>query len=190
MESKRQAGHAQAHLDEFGGDEVAARTALQIADFSDLTPAQMIFRLGMLAPRAVAGRQRRENWFGPDHRAPAYGAPNLGSTGLKLEDMCNMSLARDVWIHRFEIAEATGRDPSINRDIDDVILGGVVAEWCERHGEAVDLVLTGPLGGHFASGTDGPGIRMDAIDFCRVLAGRPPRQPAPQCRLLETLVPF
>jgi uncharacterized protein (TIGR03083 family) len=189
-ESKRQAGQVRKHQEEFGSDGATARTSVHIEEYAALPPAQMIFRLRSLAPRAIDGRQRRESWFGPAHKPPAYGNPNLGTPGLSLAEMCNVSLARDVWLHRFDIAEATGHDPVYNDDIDGAVLAGVVAEWCERHGQPVDLELTDPFGGHFVSGEGGPHIKMDALDFCRVVAGRKPVSLLPLSPLLETRVPF
>ena len=137
----------------------------------------------------------RENWFGPDHRprrrtAPrTWGPPALKRRGHVQHVACEGSSGSTD----SRSLEATGRWTALESiaDIDDVILGGVVAEWCERHARrrstsARSRVRSAPD----SDGTDGPSIRMDAIDFCRVLAGRAPRQPAPQCRLLETLVPF
>jgi uncharacterized protein (TIGR03083 family) len=189
LESKRQAGQVLRSRAETGIDEVEARTALQIAENVGLSPSQLIFRLRTLAPRAVAGRLRRESWFGTGP-SPRVQLGELGAPGLALSEMCNISLARDVWMHRWDMVEATGREPKIDPAVDAAVLVGVVAEWCELHGEPVDLELTGRLGGRFVNRTGGPRLRMDARDFCRVLAGRDPFGPVPDSRLLETRVPF
>jgi hypothetical protein len=64
----------------------------------------------------------------------------------------------------------------------------VVAEWARRRGEAFVLELTGPAGGTYAGGEPGPDaarISIDAVEFCRTLAGR-----SRATGLLATVVPF
>ncbi len=34
------------------------------------------------------------------------------------------------------------------------------------------LHLTGPAGGTWSSGTDGPNLELDAVEFCRTVSGR------------------
>ena len=42
-----------------------------------------------------------------------------------------------------------------------------------RHGQPFRLVLDGPTGGEFVKeGNDGDVLRLDAVEFCRVLSGR------------------
>ena len=71
---------------------------------------------------------------------------------------------------------------------DGVIVAGVVEEWADRHGKDFDLTLTGPAGGHWTIGVNGPVIDVDAIEFCRVVAGR--RGTVELDELLSTEVPF
>jgi hypothetical protein len=78
-------------------------------------------------------------------------------------------------------------DPS---DHDGVIVADIVAEWTRRHGQPYRLELTGPAGGSWSSHTSGEEIVMDAIDFCRVLAGRLGPDGDKPCWLLATQVPF
>jgi hypothetical protein len=60
-----------------------------------------------------------------------------------------------------------------------------VADWARLHGQPFELVLTGPAGGRFRSGTGGEHHELDAIEFCRSIAGRRERT-----GLLTTEVPF
>jgi hypothetical protein len=76
-------------------------------------------------------------------------------------------------MHRLDIAAATGRRAELTADHDRVIVADVVAEWADRSGKDFTLILTGPAGGQWTVGVDGPVLELDAIDFCRVLAGRP-----------------
>jgi hypothetical protein len=94
-------------------------------------------------------------------------------------------LTRDPWMHRVDIARATGRDLVLTADHDGRIVADVVAEWARRHGRPVTLILTGAAGGEFVAGGGGERITIDAIEFCRALSGR-----APGAGLLTQEVPF
>jgi hypothetical protein len=60
-----------------------------------------------------------------------------------------------------------------------------VDEWADRHGHPYRLTLTGPAGGTWSRGSDGPVIELDAIEFCRTISGRLPGE-----GLLATEIPF
>ncbi|MGN6780698.1 MAG: hypothetical protein ACTHJH_04285, partial [Marmoricola sp.] len=89
------------------------------------------------------------------------------------------------WMHRMDLARATGRDPVLTPEHDGAIVADVVAEWAARHGTAYGLTLGGPAGGTWSSGVGGEEIELDAVDFCRVLSGR-----GAGSGLLATQVPF
>ena len=80
---------------------------------------------------------------------------------------------------------ATGRDVDLTPQHDGRIVADVVAEWARRHGQPFTLTLTGPAGGTFQAGQDGPELTLDAVEFCRILSGR-----ASGDGLLSTAVPF
>ena len=65
------------------------------------------------------------------------------------------------------------------------VIADVVADWAHRHGQPFVIRLDGPAGGSFSRGHDGPEIRLDAVEFCRVLSGRGAAE-----GLLTTFVPF
>ena len=46
-------------------------------------------------------------------------------------------LTRDTWMHRVDVAYATGRDLALTPEHDGRIVADVVAEWGRRHGRAV-----------------------------------------------------
>jgi hypothetical protein len=94
-------------------------------------------------------------------------------------------LTRDPWMHRMDIARATGRPPLLTAEHDGRIVEDVVEEWAERHGQPFRLRLGGPAGGAWSIGDDGPTIELDAVDFCRILSGRDSGN-----GLLTTEVPF
>jgi uncharacterized protein (TIGR03083 family) len=94
-------------------------------------------------------------------------------------------LNRDLWIHRVDICRATGRPMELTADHDGVMFEDIVASWAKRHGQPYELVLDGPAGGAYAQGDGGPALRLDAVDFCRIVSGR-----APGDGLLATQVLF
>jgi hypothetical protein len=103
--------------------------------------------------------------------------PVLQPAGDRLEPwtfgyLIDVILSRDPWMHRIDIARATGRDLVLTADHDGVLVADVAAEWAERHGQACTLTLTGPAGGSWVRGTGGPQLELDAVEFCRLLSGR------------------
>jgi hypothetical protein len=81
-------------------------------------------------------------------------------------------LTRDVFLHRLDIARATGRGIEVDAATEGRLIADVVAEWAERHGEPFRLTLTGPAGGRYASGEGGAVFELDALDLCWILSGR------------------
>jgi hypothetical protein len=69
-----------------------------------------------------------------------------------------------------------------------VIVADVVAEWADRHGKDFELTLTGPAGGTWRAGANGPSSTLDAADFCRAIARRPASTTVDD--LLNTEVPY
>jgi uncharacterized protein (TIGR03083 family) len=160
------------HKGEFDGNAMDAYNALQVAEHRDLTPAQRVKALREIAPRAVDGRFRTSGLL----RATAGPVSQSGSTAgfqrwLSMGHLMDVIYSRDTWMHRVDIARATGRDLPLAA-VDIRIVEDAVREWIGRHQQPVDLNLTGPAGGHFVHGSGGVEIEMDAIEFCRVLSGR------------------
>jgi hypothetical protein len=92
---------------------------------------------------------------------------------------------RDAWLHRVDIARATGQELVLTAEHDGRFVADVVAEWAKVHGQPYRLTLTGPAGGTWTSGVGGEEITLDALEFCRILSGRAPGQ-----GLLVHQVPF
>ena len=99
--------------------------------------------------------------------------------------LLDVILTRDPWMHRVDVARATGRDMELTPEHDGRIIADVVAEWARRHGQPFRLTLTGPAGGEYSAGDNGEHITIDAVECCRTLSGR-----ATGSGLLAQQVPF
>ena len=174
----RQQVWAARHKKEFGGNDLDAMNALQVRDHADLRPRELVNTLRALAPAAVRGRMRFPRPLRPvpiplaQTGSTAAGMP----TSLTLGHLMEVIYSRDLWMHRVDIARATGRQIEVDRACDGRIVEDVVAEWARRHGQPFHLVLTGPAGGEFTSGDGGARMEHDAVEFCRILSGRSPAE--------------
>jgi uncharacterized protein (TIGR03083 family) len=172
-----------------GQEGVDALTAFQVEDRQHLGPEELRAELHSVCPRGARGRRlipglvRRRRSPGTE---VVNGVPEIWSFGY----LTDVILTRDPWMHRLDLARATGQDLVLTIDHDGVIVADVVAEWARRHGRPHRLKLTGPAGGSWSSGAGGEEIAMDAVDFCRILSGRPGPDGGQSWGLLATRVPF
>jgi len=181
LEFAHQARAARAFQKVHGGPQEAALSAVQVADRVALTPTALIPRFAAVAPRTVRGRRRIPSLV-RRARIPVDGPIVETWTVGYLVDTIYL---RDAWMHRIDAARATDAALVLTPEHDGRIVADVVAEWARRHGQPFTLALAGPAGGTFTSGSDGQHLALDAVDFCRTLAGR-----APGSGLLATIVPF
>jgi uncharacterized protein (TIGR03083 family) len=174
-----------------GGLFIDALTALQVEKHIARPPADVVARLAVAGPRAAAGRRRTPSLV---RRLPLGGQPvdEKGAVTEKwtLGYLTDVILTRDTWMHRSDIAAATGRAMTLTAEHDGVIVADIAAEWARRHGQPCTLTLTGPAGGRWtfegaAAAGDPAAVELDAVEFCRVLAGR-----GSGSGLLATRVPF
>jgi uncharacterized protein (TIGR03083 family) len=183
-EGKRQQRIAGADAAAQGIPFVDAMTALQVREREDWTPAQVVEGARSVAPRAARGR-RMTPFFIRRRAMPMPQVVNGESEMWAIGYTVDTILTRDPWMHRVDLSRATGQPLVLTAEHDGVLVADVVAEWAERHGQPYRLTLTGPAGGSWSAGTDGPVIEMDAIEFCRTLSGRNTGE-----GLLATEVPF
>jgi uncharacterized protein (TIGR03083 family) len=168
-----------------GAQFVDRLTAVQVAKHAHRPTTELVARMAAAGPRAVRGRRgtpallRRVSLT--QSADPAGTSPERWTYGY-LTDVIG---TRDTWMHRSDIAEATGRPMVLTADHDGLIVADVVREWAARHGQPCSLTLTGPAGGSWAWGQDGPGYQLDAVQFCRILSRRGQGE-----GLLATAVPF
>jgi len=156
-----------------GGVFIDALTALQVEERADMTPAQIAARFAGRASKAARAR-RRAPGFIRRRVPPQLRQVEVGGRGeaWTLGYLIDIILTRDPWMHRVDIARATGVDLVLTADHDGGLVADVVAEWAARHGRPYTLHLTGPAGGTWRSGDGGQQIEADAVEFCRLLSGR------------------
>lgn len=184
----RQAVYGARRKSEFDGNDMDAMNALQVADHAELDPAQLIEELAVIAPRAVSKRMSRPGLLGRVRLANAPGGSTAAGMppSLTLGHLFEVILTRDVFLHRIDIARATGRSIEVDGPTEGTLVADVVAEWAQRHGEPFRLTLSGPAGGRYAVGEGGPDLELDALELCWILSGRGPASH----ELLETRVLF
>lgn len=154
-----------------GGVFLHALTAVQVEERAQLSPGQIVERFVKVAPRAARGRRRTPGFL----RRRALPEPQR--VGGQIENwslgfLVDVVLTRDTWMHRVDVARATGRNLTLTADHDGVLAADVAAEWAGRHGQPCTLTLTGRAGGTWTWGSGGSPLELDAVEFCRVLSGR------------------
>lgn len=151
---------------------IDALTDLQVQENAHLTNEEVVARMAEIVPGAVRGRRRVR---GP-LRLMTMSDEGDGTVPetWRMGFLTDTILTRDPWMHRTDIAAATGRRLQLSADHDGAIIADVVAEWSLRHGQPFSLTLTGPAGGSWNHGNGGEHLKADAVEFCRCLSGRSP----------------
>jgi uncharacterized protein (TIGR03083 family) len=170
-----------------GGVYIDALTRLQVDERADWTPERITARFAARGPKAAAGR-RRTPALVRRRTMPVVQELNGVGEPWTFGYLIDVILTRDPWMHRLDIAAATGTAPLLTAGHDGVIVADAVAEWADRHGKDFELTLTGPAGGTWKAGAHGPSWTLDAVDFCRAVARRPASITLDE--LLNTEVPF
>jgi uncharacterized protein (TIGR03083 family) len=161
---------------------IDALTAKQVADHAGLSTSALIDKVDQVGPRAARWRATRSSLF---RRLPMKEEVGGETETWRMGYLLDVILTRDPWMHRVDVARASGREMELTSEHDGRIVADVVAEWARRHGAPFTLTLTGPAGGTYVSGDDAEHITIDALEFCRTLSGR-----ATGTGLLAQAVPF
>jgi uncharacterized protein (TIGR03083 family) len=161
--------------------DVDAVNAYQVARRRDLTSVEVVRRYSRAVPAAVHWRARLAWTVG---RLPVRVGSPVHETWTAAY-LLDVVYTRDTWMHRVDVARATGRPLRLTHDHDGRLVADLVADWVRRHRTPVRLELTGPAGGTFVHGRDGEALTHDAVEFARVLSGR-----VPGTGLLAATVPF
>jgi uncharacterized protein (TIGR03083 family) len=168
--SIREAAHQQRASAREGGFRLDGVNAIQIRERAGLAPGEIIERLSAAAVASIRARRRLpglarririsvEAREGMRERWPfAY--------------LMDVIYTRDTWMHRMDTARAVDIVAVVTPEHDGRIVGDVVADWARRHGKSFELVLAGPAGGRYRSGTSDQPLDFEAVEFCRLLSGR------------------
>jgi uncharacterized protein (TIGR03083 family) len=154
---------------EIGGDHwVDGINELQIRERSTVTNEEIVNRYAAVIPKALSSRQRLPRLIRSlplvDMGEP-YGRRSVGF-------LMDIVYTRDVWMHRVDIARATDRPLVLTPEHDGRIVADIVGEWARVYGHDFTLQLDGPAGGSYFAGAGSEPLRIDAIEFARVLSGR------------------
>ena len=166
------------------GEQIDALTAVQVDKHVHREPAELVRRFAEVGPRATRGR-RRTPAFARKRNMPGDQLIGGRRERWRLGFLVDVCYTRDVWMHRVDIARATGRELVLTPEHDGVLIADIAREWAERHGQPCTLTLTGPAGGSWRWGEGGSSYSLDAVEFARILSGR-----AEGDGLLATPVPF
>jgi uncharacterized protein (TIGR03083 family) len=147
------------------GNLVDGINEVQIRMQASRTTVALVDALEGAAPAQVRNR-RSPAWYTPLMPIPTP------VNWISLRTLHVLVLNRDLWIHRVDICRATGRPMELTAEHDGVIVEDIVASWAGRHRQPYALVLDGPAGGAYARGDGAPALRLDAVDFCRIVSGR------------------
>jgi uncharacterized protein (TIGR03083 family) len=134
----------------------------------------VVAELRDVTPRAIDARAHIR-WWARQVRLPV---PPAGM--MRLDKLLVEIFPRDMWIHRLDIADATGRPFEQRAEHDGVLLEQVVADTAylvHKRGGGVNLNLrlAGPAGGAWnvaSPGAEEVNLSMEATDFMRLSSGR------------------
>ncbi|MDQ4076338.1 MAG: maleylpyruvate isomerase family mycothiol-dependent enzyme [Chloroflexota bacterium] len=154
---------------------VDAMNEVQVGDRAGASPAELIAELREVGPKAIGTRQRLP-WLLRALVIP-FGPP-LGTVNLAY--LTDLIYSRDMWSHRLDICQATGREMVLSPKHDGRIVELIVRDLAKTLPRALDgasivLNLVGPAGGTWRIGESSEPeatIRMDALDFCLLASGR------------------
>ena len=163
-----------------GGPPHAALSYVQVAERESLTPADLTSRFEKAGLAAARSRRRM---LAPIRAIRMNADPDYEKWSLGyLNDTIYL---RDLWMHRVDATRATNRPMILTPEHDGRIVADIVAEWTRRHDKPTTLELTSQAGGTYVSHGGGERVTLDAVEYCRILAGRAPAQ-----GLMTTQVPF
>ena len=150
-----------------GEPGVDGMNAVQVRDRVAAKPDDLLRDLATAGARGVRARSRIP---APVRAIRVPFGPPLGTRPIGY--LMDRIYTRDAWLHRVDLARATGRPLELTADHDGRIVADVAAEWAAAHGQPYRLTLTGPAGGTWSRSQDGEQLTLDAVEFARVLSGR------------------
>lgn len=168
-----------------GGLFIDALTAEQVKRTAHYDPDGLVARFAELGPKAADHRRRTPGFIRRRSMPEKFLINGTEPEAWSFGYLIDVILTRDTWMHRSDIALATGQPMTLTAAHDGALVADVAAEWAGRHGQPCTLTLTGPAGGTWTWGSGGQSYELDAVEFARILSGRAPGE-----GLLTTQVPF
>ena len=159
-----------------GMSQLDAMNQIQVDDRADRTPAELIAELREAGPRAVRTCLRLP---GPVRALPLPAPPPKGGF-MTVAHLTDTILPRDLWMHRVDVAVATGKPFVQTPEHDGRVVALVVRELAQSlarrlDGASVVYELRGPSGGRWRIGRSADPaatIGVDVVDFARLSSGR------------------
>ena len=109
-----------------GGVFIDALTALQVEERAGMTPAQITARFGARAARAARTRRRTPGLI-RRRTMPVLQQVGGREEAWTIGYLIDVILTRDPWMHRADIARATGTDLVLTAEHDGVLVADVAA---------------------------------------------------------------
>lgn len=162
----QQAGNGWRTRKDHAGNWLDSTNQFQVDSLATAPPDRVLARFAELTPRFHKVRRRYGRVTAPFPMKEPF-----SGTWVPLRFMFDTIFVRDHFMHHSDVCAATGRDLPVG-DAEKRIAHDAFREWAKKAGASVTLDLTGPAGGTFVRGTGETRIRGDAIELCRVLAGR------------------
>jgi uncharacterized protein (TIGR03083 family) len=164
--------HRRAHRRYPALSRLDAHNRQQIDDLGGRSGRELVAMLAAIGPKAIRARRRVPGLLRRLHVGRMYPEEPLADD--RLGYVLDVLGLRDLWMHRVDLARASGRRLVLGAH-DRVVVAQVVAELARAwQGPPALLELTGPAGGRWTLGQRAPAatVRADAVDYLRALSGR------------------
>jgi uncharacterized protein (TIGR03083 family) len=164
--------HRRAHRRYQALSRLDAHNRQQIDDLGGQTGPELVAMLAAIGPKAIRARRRVPGLLRRQHIGRMY--PEEPLPDDRLGYILDVLGLRDPWMHRVDLARATGRPLPLGAH-DRVIVTQVIDDLGRAwHGPPALLELTGPAGGRWTLGHGAPAatIQADTIEYLRALSGR------------------
>ncbi len=142
---------------------------VQVRERAEMSPAEVVEHWGAVVPRAIRGRQRFPRILRP---LPIRFPEPVGRRTMAY--LWDIAFTRQTWMHRVDIARATGTEPVLTPDRDGRLIADMVADWATTHHQPFTLRLTGLAGGTFVNGDSDDELVVDVVEWIWTISGRAP----------------
>jgi hypothetical protein len=112
---------------------------VHVRERADHTPEQLAAEWAEVSPRALAARRKLPR---PVAALPVLALPApVGRQPLRY--LFDVGFTRDAWMHRIDLAVASGVPLDLDEGHDGRLVADLVAEWATTHPDPFTLQLTG-----------------------------------------------